>query len=545
MEILRFFKKLYNRTGSKAQWFLVLFLILFKNAYYLFSYYPIADDNNMYGVYRLSSNLFEDVILHYKLYSVRPALAVIDTFLLSRLWDRLGVALFIMTLLLFLCAFLLYKILEALDLKIGLLAIALFALLPFGNEATYWLSASSRLVAGLFFLLLSFYLLCLTFDVNIPPGRRRLFWMLYFPVHLVSLCFYEQIISMSFLSLVAIVLFKWKALRPKWALLPAFLNYGFIAWWYAAFSGVGNVASRGQLVEESIPGHLLRVINAVYDQWKLNFLEFYNTGIGKSFEIIKQDGAYGYLLAAVLLCAVLPAVFDSVGAKVGFKKNAAKLTVGLMLFIAPYLPFFLLSSVWIAPRNIFLSFIGLGIMVEALFSMLPGHAGATLAARKVLVGGMVFILLTANVYELNYYRKVALIDREITTAITLNTASGDYFDRKKNLLLFNTKQNYLMETPFRMGNCTGADWSLTGALEAHSGRKQLKLAYPIPAGAYIPLDENRLESSVLLGMDDARAILPLTVSKKTGNVLTLSSPVGEEFGEMEFDGSGTALFRLH
>ena len=153
--------RLLQNLKTQIPWFFLFFAIILKNAYYLFAYLPVADDNNSYGIYRLSSNIIQDVILHYNLHTVRPALAFMDPYIWSKLWDCLGAAFFIITIIHFLSCILLYKIFELLDMKIGIVAIAIFALLPLGSDATYWLSASTRIIVGLFFLLLSVYLLCL------------------------------------------------------------------------------------------------------------------------------------------------------------------------------------------------------------------------------------------------------------------------------------------------------------------------------------------------------------------------------------------------
>lgn len=532
----------FQSVKSKIPWFFLFFAIILKNAYYLFEYLPVADDNNSYGIYRLSSNIIQDVILHYNLHTVRPALALMDSYIWSKLWNCLGIAFFIITIIHFLSCILLYKIFELLDLNMGIIAIAIFALLPLGSDATYWLSASTRIIVGLFFILLSFYLLCLYLKRD--SDKKKIHFILFLVVHLLSLCFYEQLIALSFVSLILIAVFKWKASKKKWVLVLPFLNFIIITAWYAYFGDKGNVAARGQIVKEQIFTHIVQAAHVILKLWKKNIAAFLNNDLSETFRIIAQDRAYIFVILALLVCLIIPFAFYYNKPKGRIKENAVKLGIGLVLFIAPYIPFFVLNSLYIRNRNLFLSFIGLGLMCEAVVNMILSGNKKLEILKKSLTGLVVFVLLISNVYELNYYKNIGTIDREITSGIFKTSSASDYFNGSKSLILFDTKPNYVSNNGLRVNNCTIGIWTLTGALEGQNGINRLKLAYPVRDNTATLLDAETFGTSVLLGIDDDFNITPLTATKASENKYSLLNPDGSEFGRLERTDGKHVIFHL-
>ena len=123
-----------------AYWAPVLLSMLLKYLYYGFRYFPVVDDNNMYGIYSLMTPL--NVLRRYKMYTARPFAALLDTYVISRLWDNPAIILVLMIILHFASAFLLYKVFEKNGMKVGLLLVLFFVLNPFGTDAAYWIAAS-------------------------------------------------------------------------------------------------------------------------------------------------------------------------------------------------------------------------------------------------------------------------------------------------------------------------------------------------------------------------------------------------------------------
>ena len=369
-------------------------------------------------------------------------------------------------------------------------------------------------------------------------------FILFLVTHLLSLCFYEQLIALSFVSLLLVAAFKWKCIRKKWVLVFPLINFVIIAAWYAYFGDKGNVAARGQIVKEQLLTHIYQASRAILKVWKNNIVGFLNNDISESFRIIAQDRAYIFAALALLVCIILPFAFYQSKSKGRFKENTVKLTIGIVLFIAPYIPFFVLNSLYIRNRNLFLSFIGLGLMCEAVINMILSGNKKLEFVKKSLTGLVVFVFLISNVYELNYYKNIGTIDKKITSGIFKTASASDYFNGSKSLVLLNTKPNYVTNSKLRVNNCTIGIWTLTGALEAQNSINKLKLAYPVRDNTATLLDDEIVNTSVLLGIDDAYTITPLTIAGQSENKFFLSGPDGSEFGQLEFVDGKHILFHL-
>ncbi len=88
------------------------------------------------------------------------------------------------------------------------------------------------------------------------------------------------------------------------------------------------------------------------------------------------------------------------------------------------------------------------------------------------------------------------------------------------------------------------DWALTGLLEANYEVGILKRAYPVFASVKTPMSVNRIKYSVLLGIDDARNVFPLKITKETEGKIILSRFNGTEFGRIEILQENRIRFRL-
>ncbi len=510
-------------------------LIMLKYAYYGYSYYPVRDDNIAYGAFGFNSNVFTDVFLHYKLYTVRPLTGLLDTYFWMKLWGNLGIALFIITLLHFVTCVLIYKVFKANNLNIGFFALIVFTLLPLGSEATYWINASTRIIVGLFFTALSLYLLCVYLGKQDNLKQRYIILGGFSIVNLISLGFYEQLIVLSFSAAMMIIVMSWKRLKNKFIAALPVLNLGIIALWYKAFSGQGMHSGRSTLINKDYIDHTAKVASSIFKIWTNTLSELWNYGFRKGIKVIVEDKNFIFLATAIALCIIL-AILISRECKeknIKLKLNIFKFTMGVVLFILPLVPFFILNDVIFFKRNIFLSFLGLGLILESIINQASRNTVLNIG-KGVVVGVITFVFLVGNVYELYYYRQVGIIDYEIAGKISKADGVDEFLRDRKELVLFNSKAKYVEAYTNRSPNCTDADWSLTGLLQAYNKIADLKYnAYPVSDKIKMPMSEERIKSSVLLGIDDARNVFPLKISKEYGDKIVLSKSDGGEFGEVE------------
>ena len=528
MNIVTFLKR-------RAGWIVLFLLIMLKYAYYGYSYYPVRDDNIAYGSFGFNSNVFTNVFLYYKLYTVRPLAGLLDTYFWMNLWENLGVALFIITLMHFVTCILIYKIFKANDLKIGFISLIVFALLPLGSEATYWINASTRIIVGLFFTALSLYMLCVY--LNNHDNLKKPYIVLggFFIVNFISLGFYEQLIVLSFSSAMIIIIKNWKKIKNKFIAILPVVNLGIIGLWYKFFSTQGMHASRSTLINNDYMNHTAKVASSIFKMWSNTLSEFWNYGFRKGIKVIIEDKNYLFMAAAIAISiiTVILLIRECKEKDIRLKINGVKFCTGLALFVLPLVPFFILNDVIFFKRNIFLSFLGLGLILEAIANLVSRNFVLNIG-KGIAAGLVIFVFLMGNVYELYYYRQVGIIDYEIAGKISKADGVEEFLSDRKEMILFNPKARYVEAYTNRSPNCTDADWSLTGLLQAYNGIADLKYnAYPVFDKIKTSMSEDRIKSSVLLGIDDDRNVFPLVISYEDKNKIILSTTSGAEFGDVQ------------
>lgn len=172
----------------RREWALagVLFLLLAARCCaFGFRYWPQLDDYIQYHNYPTSSSFW---LLHQSvgLLASRPLAGLADYFIWGRDFDNLIVGVLLICAL-YAAGVVLVKGLLERHFHVGPVFPVVMALLPLGMEGTYWVSASSRVVVGLFFAALA----ALVFTRWLDTGK--LGWLcLYLPLQLLPFGFYEQ-----------------------------------------------------------------------------------------------------------------------------------------------------------------------------------------------------------------------------------------------------------------------------------------------------------------------------------------------------------------
>lgn len=180
---------------DKRLWVIVAAAIM-RMGWLGFKYYPLLDDYIQYGLYPIANNPFVDIYLKIGNYVSRPMAGLFDIYIWGKLWRNMGVALFILTLLHSVSAYLFILCADKLKIPLGLCFGVIFVLCPINFEGSYWISASSRLVVGVFLVALSCYMLAI--------GKSGLF----FVFQLFSMLFYEQVIILSIVLSIFIIFHK-------------------------------------------------------------------------------------------------------------------------------------------------------------------------------------------------------------------------------------------------------------------------------------------------------------------------------------------------
>lgn len=445
-------------TVQDARWLCIALLAVnvIKFGFFGFQYFPVLDDYIQYHNYSLYDNLLRDVFQRAGTLCTRPLAGLLDAFLWSRFWGHMGLALLAITVLHVMAVWLLYCVFARTGVPCGRIFLAVCTLYPLLTEGTYWISASSRLVVGLFFAALAAFLLCRYLD-----GSRA--WNLagFAVCNLISYGFYEQVIAVSCL----LALFVLWAGRRKWHLAAIPLgNLILVGLYYLSCRSAGVNTARSALSLDFLAhlGSIWEQVSAALGQFHWALLK--NSFI-RGLELL--SGRWWYL-AAIGLSAVL---FAASGGTDSSSRSRRKAALALLLIAVPFAPFLILEDCHISFRNVWLPFIGFAMLADMVFS---AHTA------RVAAGVLAACCLVCNVSELADYRAVYLADRAICTQIVPFVGDGS-----RPVYLVGAKPSYVSLSSYfheHIHNVTQSDWALTGAVRSYAGNVHIQKVVPVPEG---------------------------------------------------------------
>lgn len=479
-----------DRQGGRL-WlaFLLIFgLIFVRYCCYGLEYFPQLDDYiqmHNYTAYRKDVWAF---IIKLGALTTRPAAGVLDILFWGHLWPVLMLGVALMSLLYAGSAVLFCRTWRA-YFGTGWIFLTAYALLPLGMEGTYWMSASTRVVPGLFFTALSMLL----FQRWCRTGRRRLLagWFL---GQLASFCFYEQSLVLSITGTALIALLEWKehSSRSKWALLtlvnitvyiiftssfpenPAYAGRGDLTLpWQPGWGGVFRSAMR-QTLGAFIKGGVYTTVKA--------FL--------RGARLILSEGRWLWLALVLVLCAGLFRMVQTEreAERPQGRRLLLPVVVGFLMVLAPVSIFFVLSNPWLSLRGTVTSFCGGALMADALLGWLLQRLKnnrETVNAALCTAAALVFCI--AALSEMHDYRATYEDDQAVMAALCAASNNGADLPREGGTLALGVEPTFLPEQNFsyheHIHGVTESDWALTGGLQCVSGWGDFPLVRPMSAYA--------------------------------------------------------------
>lgn len=443
-----------------AEFLLVLFAALLRFFSYGFSYYPMLDDYVQYFNYASSTD-YAALIAQEGFLASRPLAGIGDLFFWSHFRGNLAFALLLLSVLWALSAVLFRRVLSR-YFPCGWIFLAAYTLLPLNFEGTYWLSASTRIVCGMFFLSLALTLFERVMRLPLLPLRGTLRILAFAVTLCLAYCFYEQILV---LSLTVILLFSLLGLIEKnkkalWGLLSFGAAAGYFAFTGAHYAG--NLTSRMEIILPTGGYYFNTFLPFLLTQLRRVFLSgnFFTVfgGVRRGAEAIVGDGL------------VLPAIAGVLAAGLWFfaEKNTCRPTeaepslrhptalgflFAALTAIAPVTPFFIINNPWFSFRNAVPSLLGAALLcdltVHALLSLiLRHHETARRIVRGVIAACLCALFCVASVSELHDYRAACLRDRKAAEAVLtyLDDIDGALAGRRLGILNLNAanheEQNY-------------------------------------------------------------------------------------------------------
>ncbi len=435
-----------SRRQSEGLFFaLTVALAVFRFSYFGLSYTPYLDDYIQYSYYPQLQSYWQRVYVGGAgVLCTRPLAGLFDLIIWSRFWNNLGLAVGIISIMHGLSAVLMYKALNLCGLMVDVLFVVLYIFMPINCEATYWLSASSRIVVSMFFVSLSAYF----------GAKKSLIW--FFLFNFVSMWFYEQTAVLGF------VLSVWVCIAQKkrgWIVIPIISALALIIF-YLRFGVLGDNAHR--LVMTDLKGLWGTVTQTLYNFLKIMTaiqLKVLTKGFARGFARLAGDLSLMWLGGLTVLVILFFKLSQMLG---GHKRKCHReVGLGVVLMLAPILPFFVLYGSAFNLRNAAPCVLGLAIILDRVMSEIPRRYVCALSAV------LVFWFSIVSVSEVGDYRLTAKRDLELATQLAQKV------DSDTTVIEVNAKvpKYYPQNAPFgdHIMSMTGSDWGMTGIVRAISG----------------------------------------------------------------------------
>lgn len=490
--------KAIDLLKSRKFFYIMLFVFMLVRFFPAdISYFKYMDDYNQYGVYSLlSKDLWNGVFLHYKLYAYRPLAGLLDAFVISRFYNCLWLVLIVMVLLHLLTIYMLDILLERINIPFGRVGALVFAFYPLLTEAAYWISASSRLVVSLFLAVLSVFLI----DKFINGDKRKgLFLGLSLTTGILSQCFYEQTISFLFVFYYIYLFANRANIKQKFLYAVPALNLAIIGAYYYAFRNQGFLMNRmegasGNIISTFVTG-FKRVWALLYYEQRFTLLETAKWGISQLFSQYLP-----FALAAVLIacaCAVFLLFQNTSEGKKG--KYIWAGLFAIILFAAPFAPYALISTTYPYLRNIYISVIGIGILLACAWEFLTKIKAVKYVITSVTAFLLFFCIACQSMQVISYQtieKYDGLIAGEIAQIIEAEP-------EHEKLWLFGAKYYYEPLIAPHFQNSIMSDWGLTGLLHVITKERRQPnsgiYANPVIPGQVYNIEIGK--NDLLLGLD--------------------------------------------
>lgn len=499
-------------------------------------YLPILDDSIQYINFPRSVDYLE-LIRSNGLFATRPLAILTDLFFVGRFGECLIVPVTVFSVMHGITAVLFWRVFRR-RFGTGMMFPVIFALLPLTVEGTYWLSAASRIVPGLFFCAVAANLL----DGYTEAGGK---WRcVLFPVAaLMSYGFYEQILVLSFI--LSLLQFATSAKNNRRAFaavlaLPMLSAYFIFTGLNSAdgvFSGrMELVFPIGRWYFDSFLPNVLRQMGAVFIKGSM-LTTFRGTLRGLMLCARMSYGNLLMLFSLLLAASVTSLAFYSRSAK----PPRVLWLWGSVLMTVPLLPFFAIANPWFSIRGSVPCLVGAALMLDGGFRMI-------LRRELVYAWFCAFFaaaFMIAGVSEVHDFKNIAQYDDVLAEAIL---EVSDEMEGRVGILCVEAypiaEANYIYHE--HIGSVGGAEWSLYGKLAAKTGG-DLSFS-PVPLGTmeftfYNPTNRDIKRISgfdELWLLDDASGrLLPLEAVCREGEEYAIFFADGTPFGRIyEEDGWG-------
>ena len=473
-------KVLYkNGEYNKMTFFWIgLFIIMILRCFYFGNtYFNYLDDYNTYGIFfRRNDDIFNNIIMWYRLYTFRPIAFLLDAYVTQWFWPVMWLVLLFYTIMHFFTVYIFWWILKKSHVKFGIVATIIVSLTPILIEAVYWIGASTRLVAGMFFSVLSVLFLMkyiLSTESIFVKKQGRIYVVLYFLFNIISTGFYEQIVVFNFVFTLLVIIINYDCLRRyrRFIVSVPFISTFAIGLFYILLWNHGKVSSRGRIAG-SMGTHFINTTKGV-----VNLLT------RRQFEATK-DSLMGFIFMdlniiqlLILLLVILFAIWLFISI---IKKSpsliirednriALRVIVGILLAGLPFAPFYILQNNYLSFRLIYPFIFGIAMVFDAILDLISEIKISKLSLYffKPFLSLLIIPFFMSGVGLINDYRLVEQTDNIIIENF-LHAFSKTEADDKAPILLFDSQILYTDTATSFLENVSSSDWAMLGKANSES-----------------------------------------------------------------------------
>ncbi len=448
--------------------------LLFKVFGAGFSYFCTLDDYIQYGCYPLYHNLFH-VLFERGSASTRPLAAVLDPTVWGVFFPNMAFALLLMTGLHFLSAKYFDKCMRKCNITITPFFYLVYLLLPLNFEGTYWISASSRIVVGLFFTSLA-----LVWLIRYENHEKKKNLSLYILFALLSFGFYESVIVLSGLLQVLLIVKSAVEKKERKRLILLAIPF-FCALLVLVYYKVAAVLSPAVRTTAFSLENLGDRAGALISQLVYIFTAgLYRTTLVGVIDGIKALWQAGYLGGAISIFILgIAAACGHFGGKIKLSSPSARLCIplGIFMILLPLLPNMLVPDVWLTYRSIVVCLPGLCILFAPLLARLMQNK--TVSTVTIFVA--VTLFLTGCYNELCTYKKVNEIDQKIAKQVVAKLESAVLVAQKPVILVFEKEVALPQTSPYKdhVKSAFYVDWAATGIIRATARNVTIESVTPV------------------------------------------------------------------
>ncbi len=464
------------RTSKIFEYVILLAAAFLRILYYGFRYFPQLDDYvqlHSYVSNFTASQLWSE-ILDMGLLGSRPLAGIFDLFVWGQTWEFMFVSVLVITAMSVLSAILIKNVFSR-YFNIGPFFAFFFVLLPISFEAAYWMSASTRIVVGMFFAALSCkFLQEFCHSSKLPKTILYGFLTVFFQT--AAFCLYEQVTVMSFIMNLTVMFFELKNSKRAFLGLSGLASGGAYFWFTSLFAENSSNSARTALALPDNPWYFDTYLPNLLEKIKNAFKSVYYLS-GRAFirgvRIIFGDGNFIYLLAVIALIVLVWLAFVKFKPKrtpVQKKgRTALSVVIAVIYAIAPVSIFLLVASSDIPIRNIYISFIGLSLLADIILTSVLSHFSAGNVLTAVILSLFVLNSTVSAVSELHDYRETTLYNENIVSAV-LKNYGGEL--KSERIMIFNLNrlatedQNYIWSD--HIASSSASDWALTALINSLS-----------------------------------------------------------------------------